>query len=351
MAKESIVAQEVRSQPRVWEQTWQRLQSARQTLANLVFRECWDAVYFTGSGSSYYLALAAAALHQQLTGQNTRGIPASESALFPGMVYPDAPGQRILLVAFSRSGETTETLLAVEQHQALGQPALGLTCRSNSPLARQCQAALAMEEAGEEAIPQTRAFTSLYLAAQYLAGLVADDQHYLASLERLPALAEDLLERSAEPISQLAQAGWERIFYLGSGPYYGLACEGALKIKEMALTWSEAYHFTELRHGPLALMDGDTLVVGLLSDTAARVEQPILADARELGGLTLALAEQPPANLARYTIGLQSGLPELARGPLYVLPLQLLALARAQAARLDPDRPRHLQQAVVLEGL
>ena len=155
----------------------------------------------------------------------------------------------------------------------------------------------------------------------------------------------------AKPAAQLAQAGWERIVYLGSGPYYGLACEGMLKAKEMGLAWSEAYHFPELRHGPLALVDERTLVIGLLSDAGGRVEQAVLADARELGAITLAIGDQPPDDLARHTIALRTGLSDQARGALYLLPLQLLAVELAHARGLDPDAPRHLQPAVVLEGV
>ena len=351
MAQESLVRREIQSQPRVWHQVWLRLQEARQTTGGVVLSQCWDGVYFIGCGSTYNPALAAAALHEQVTGQQAFGVPSSEVALFTTAVYPDAPGQSFLLVALSRSGTTTETLLAVEQHQARGLPALAVTTQGNSPLVRQCQAALVLAEGAEESIPQTRSFTSMYLATQYLAGLMADDEAFIAALGRLPAYAEDVLERSSRQAAQLAQAGWERIIYLGSGPYYGLACEGMLKAKEMGLAWSEAYHFPELRHGPIALVDERTLVIGLLSDTGGRVEQAVLSDARELGAITLAIGEQPPADLARHSIALQTGLSDQARGALYLLPLQLLAEECARARGLDPDAPRHLQPAVVLEGV
>ncbi|MGQ9684384.1 MAG: SIS domain-containing protein [Anaerolineae bacterium] len=351
MAQESLVRQEIQSQPRVWQQVWEHLQEARQTVGGVVLSQCWDGVYFAGCGSTYYLALASAAVHQQVTGQQTRGVPSSEVALFTTTVYPDAPGQTYLLVALSRSGTTTETLLAVEQHQARGLPAVAITTVGTSPLVRQCQAAIVLAEAAEGSVPQTRSFTSMFLASQYLAGLMADDESYLATLGSLAAYGEDILERSAKPAAQLAQAGWERIIYLGSGPYYGLACEGMLTAKEMGLAWSEAYHFPELRHGPLALVDERTLVIGLLSDAGGRVEQAVLADARELGAITLAIGDQPPADLARHTIALRTGLSDPARGALNLLPLQLLAVELAHARGLDPDAPRHLQPAVLLEGV
>ena len=68
----------------------------------------------------------------------------------------------------------------------------------------------------------------------------------------------------------------ERFFFLGSGPFYGLACEAMLKLKEMSLSYAEPYHFLEFRHGPMSMVDARTLVVGLLSDTGLTEEIRVL---------------------------------------------------------------------------
>ncbi len=351
MAERSTVQREIESQPDIWESIWRRLQEQRETLSNLLFSQCWDETLFAGCGSTYYLAVAAGELYQQLAGQRTRAVPSSEIVLFPGGVYPDIIGQRMLLVALSRSGETTETVEAASEQHRRQMPVLAVTCHSNSTLASRSDAVLAADEAREETVPQTRSFTSMYLGAQYLAGLSADDRTYLHELEQLPGHGRKVLQESAGLIPDLAGMDWERAVFLGSGPFFGLACEAALKLKEMALAWSEAYHFPEFRHGPISLADERTLVVGLLSDSGAAAEQSVLADVRGLGAQTLAIGERVPEGLSTYTLNLGSGLPELARGALYLLPLQLLAYRRALARGLDPARPRHLQQAVVLERI
>lgn len=351
MAEESTVLHEIMSQPEVWSATRQRLEAAREPLQELLFSQCWDTILFTGCGSAHYLSLAATSLHQQLTGQRSRGVPASEVAFFPASVYPDDPTAQVLLVAISRSGETSETLWAVDRQRERGQAVLGLTCRGESPLAGRADVAVVVAQADEVSVPQTRAFTSLYQAAQYVSGLVADSKELLDALARLPAMGRAVLERHAGFAAQLGGMEWERVIFLGSGPYYGLACEAMLKLKEMALGWSEAYHFAEFRHGPISLVDERTLVAGLLSDTALAAERDVLADVRRLGGRTLAIADTPEAGEGEtYTIDLASGLPELARGALYLLPLQLFAYHQARARGLDPAHPRHLQQAVVLAG-
>jgi glucosamine--fructose-6-phosphate aminotransferase (isomerizing) len=350
VANESTVREEIASQPQVWAATLRRLHDSREALGSVLFSQCWDALFFCGCGSTHYLSLAAANLHQQLTGQRTRGVASSELALFPAGVYPDILGQQVLLVALSRSGWTTETLRAVQRHRERNLPVLAVTCYGDSLLAQRSDATLAAEEVREQSIPQTRSFSSMYLAAQFIAGTTAGDKDFLSALEQLPARGEDVLERSSDMAAEAGDIGWARVIFLGSGPYYGLACEGMLKLKEMALDWSEAYHFAEFRHGPISLVDDGTLVVGLLSDTAAGVERAVLADVRELGGRTLAIGEEAAAVEGEtYAIPLQSGLPELARGALYLPPLQLVAYQAALAHGADPDQPRHLQQTVVLE--
>lgn len=349
MVDQSVVLREIMSQPEVWSATWQQLEGSRDRLAELLASQCWDAILFTGCGSTHYLALAAAALHEQMTGERARGLPASEIALFPATVYPDIAAP-ILLIAISRSGETTETLWAVDRHHEHQQPVLGLTCRTDSALARRSDLALVIAEADEESVAQTRAFTSLYIAAQYTSGLLAGDEPFLDVLSHLPARLEAVLQRHSEFIAQAAAGDWQRVIFLGSGPYYGLACEAMLKLKEMALSWSEAYHFLEFRHGPISLVDEHTLVIGLISDTAEDAERAVLADVRRLGGRTLAIADTPGAAADEtYAVGLGSGMNERARAALHLPLLQLFAFHRARTRGLDPDRPRHLQQAVVLE--
>jgi glucosamine--fructose-6-phosphate aminotransferase (isomerizing) len=346
VAEEPVVRAEIESQPEVWMATWRELQEDRERLSALLFSQCWDGVLFVGCGSTYYLSLAAASLHQQLSGQRAQASPSSEVALFPAGVYPDVR-QMVLMVAVSRSGETTETLQAAEEHHRREMPVLAITCDGDSRLAGLAEAAFVCQEAWEETVPQTRSFTSMYLAAQYLAGLVASDDAYLGALEALSARGRDVIHRSVDLSVNLAGQGWQRAVFLGSGPYYGLACEAMLKLKEMALAWSEAYHFPEFRHGPISLVDQQTLVVGMLSDTATEAEQSVLEEVRRLGGQTLAIGERVAPERATHTLSLESGLPELARGPLLLLPLQLLAYHRALEQGLDPQRPRHLQRVVV----
>jgi glucosamine--fructose-6-phosphate aminotransferase (isomerizing) len=185
------------------------------------------------------------------------------------------------------------------------------------------------------------------VALAYLAGGQPDR---LDELVALPALGERLMERH-QPLAQSLGENLDlgQVFFLGSGPRYGLACEAMLKLKEMSLTTSEAYHFLEFRHGPKSMVDERTLVVGLLSDGAREAETAVLNEMKRLGATILILAESGDGlSWADHVVCFESDLPELARLPLHLPILQLYAYNRSVVKGLDPDAPRHLDAVVQL---
>lgn len=336
---------EILSQPETWSQALQALSSAPPN--GLPSPTDYDAVVFTGCGSTHYLSLWAAREAQRLHGVTCLATPASELLSSLDAVLPRRG--RLLLVAISRSGETTETLRALETFRDGGRgEALAVTCYPEKLLAQRATWAITLPMARERSVVQTRSFTSMVLAvAWWLGGGPPPD---LA-----PKLAEAgsrMLTAWEAAAARLAStASLSRFFYLGSGPFFGLASEGMLKIKEMSLAHSEAYHFPEIRHGPMALVDEASLVVGLIGDDERPSDVRVLREMRGLGARTLALAEDGSSELsaaADIVVPLASGLPPLWRAPLYLPFLQLLAYHRALAQGRDPDHPVHLSPVVVL---
>ncbi|MGC8837765.1 MAG: SIS domain-containing protein [Anaerolineae bacterium] len=306
-----------------------------------------DAV-LVGCGSTYYLALALAPLVQSLLPvRSARVAPASELLLFPETVVPREG--RPVLVAISRSGRTTETVRAARAfRERTGAPVWAISCDEASPLAQESDLALVASEGKEESIVQTRSFTSMLLLAQASVWLLA---HGDPPADALPAAGARLLSEFQGLARGLGEdLALQRFFFLGSGPQYGLACEAALKMKEMSLSHAEAFHFMEFRHGPMSLVDEATLVVGLLSETAWEYEVEVLREMQALGARVLALAEGPERGPlpADHRVFFASGVPEPLRGALYVPLLQWMACCRALRKGLDPDVPKHLSAVVVL---
>lgn len=342
---------EITSQPGLWGKAVDAFQRQSDALKALWESGGFDRVLFTGCGSTYYLALTGAALFQQLTGVNARAYPASEIALLPDYVFlHDA---RPLLIAVSRSGETTETVEAVRVfRERTGSPVIAVTCASGSTLSLQADLAIAIDEAQEQSLAQTRSFASMLIVVEAAAAALAgrDDLTTLAGLTpavtRLLGDYHDLARRLGED-QQI-----ERFFFLGSGALYGIACECMLKMKEMSLSYSEAFHVLEFRHGPMSMVDARTVVVGLISGEAHPQEIAVLRQMRARGARIVAVAEQDYGfELADWThfVQLDSKTANWARPVLYLPVLQLMAYYRALSRGQNPDHPANLAFVISLD--
>ena len=341
--------QEIISQPQAWEAVLGEVSGKSKDLLNLWKPEEIDEVIFTGCGSTFYLSRTAAMIFQGKVGSLATAYPASELLLFPNLTLSKA--RRRLLVAISRSGETTETLRAIDSFRSLKQgDVIGITCYEESTLPLKTTLALVARKAKEESIAQTRSFTSMLVAAQSMASILSSQEISKKSMQ-LPELGTALIQEYASMAQALGNDPQiERFFFLGNGPYYGLACETMLKMKEMSLSYSEAYHFLEFRHGPMSMVNSNTLVVGLLSETALLQEAAVLKDMHSLGARVLAVT---PTRISSgeidHQIVLPTGLSDLERGPLYLPILQLLAFYRALYNGQSPDQPNNLSAVVHLD--
>lgn len=271
----------------------------------------WEGALFLGSGSSYYLGRTAAWLARR-AGFGASALPSGEVLL-----HPEALGSFRSVVGVSRSGRTTELLEAV---RALGLPGFLVTTHPNPEAVGLFQQVVVLSEAQEEAIVQTRSFSSalVFFLARFLGKGAVEDLPELF-LQRRDALWQ---EASSWPRAA-------RYFILGTGAAWGLAQEAALKLKETALVQAEAFHTLEFRHGPMSLVDEDAAVF-LLLEEGGRLEGAV---GEEMARLGAKVREVP------YT------LPTL---PLALVPFQFLAYQLALEGGRDPERPRHLSYAVQL---
>ncbi len=327
---------EIKTQPEAWAQALQRTRSAR-----LPNPADYEQVIFTGCGSTYYLSLAGAALYQELTGRPARAIPGGELLLNGQSALTNG---KTLLVAASRSGTTTETARAAEMFKREGHGDLFVISNYDEILSKQADFQIVIEAGQEESVAQTRSFASMYVAVTAACARMAQQANLLNALDKLAAAGLRLMERYEARARALGEdLSLDRIYFLGSGIRYGLACEANLKMKEMTLTHSEPFHFLEFRHGPMSMVTPQTLMVGLLSEKNFSHEQAVLNEMQAKGAQVFALAESGTQ------VTFDSGIPEAGRAVLYLPLLQLMAYYRALAKSLNPDRPRNLTAVIKLE--
>ena len=335
---------EILQQPAAWKAALTAVRSSAPRIRRLFHDRAAEPLLLIGCGSPYYLAESAAVLMRTYAGLRCLATPASELIFHPRSLISEH-AQPLLLI-FSRSGETSEAIAAARLAQQLGGKVLAVGCDKATTLLRLADLAIEIPEGRESSATQTRSFAGMFVAAQaivsQLATRHASGSTLHAVLEALPSLGTDYIDRARETVASLAaDAAIERIFVLGSGTRFGLACEAALKFQEMSLTMAQAFHTLEFRHGPMSLVGPGSLVIGLLDDDAAGEEAAVLRESEELGARLVILAEQSTPELASIgtVLAFNSGLPSFAYDVLYLPPLQLMAYQRAMAKGLDPDAP------------
>lgn len=337
--------QEILSQPDVWEKSLERLKTLDASLYPNIAD--YDQVIFTGCGSTYYLSRWAAGTCEQETGIVSRAVPASDLLFFPELWM--RKDRKNLLVAVSRSAATTETVLALKNFQAGGYgDTVTVTCYPDRELAQLSQNVISVPDAQEESVAQTRSFSNMLLAVCWLISKQVPDG--------LPAVfskvGKALIDQHGQIAEQLGRdQSIQRFFFLGSGALYGLANEAMLKMKEMSLSYSECFHTLEFRHGPMSMVDTESLVIGLIGETAREPQYALLRDMQSKGARTLGIldnVDSKTGDALNERVLIRSEMPELWRAPLYLPILQLVAYERAISKSLDPDNPNNLTSVVVL---
>jgi len=341
------------NQPEAWRAAADATLSDIAGLKRIFDYNEFDEIIFCGCGTSYYLALSAAACFQQITSMRARALPASEIWLYPEASLPKEG--RILFVPLSRSGETTETIQALQVlKQNHNVCTLAISCTEGSTLVHNADYALLSPDIREQSVVMTGSFTSMLLICELLAAIVSGHQAFGDQLLKLPEELTALLPPFQEETRRLCREIRSRsFFFLGASNFYGLACESALKMREMALQpGSQAFHPLEFRHGPKSVVDQDTIVICLISEPGANYESVLLAEMRGYGASTVAIGDPAHLNGNRYnqsrTIPVSSGLMDLARGLLYAPFGQLYAYHQAILNGINPDNPRHLTAVVNL---
>lgn len=305
---------------------------------------------FIGCGSSFYLALIAAATWSLLTGETARAIPASEILLFPKLLP-----QACRPILISRSGRTSEIIEAGNYLKQRNQTAaLAITCGTGTPIENVSTHVVRLPIADEKSTVMTRSFTSMLLALQLLAAERGRNSEFANGIGALPGGMEPRMREIDTTIRSLAQA---RVFadyvFLGQGPFYGVAQEAMLKVKEMSCSYAQCFHTLEFRHGPKAIVSPETLVTFFLSESGFKSEVSVLQEIKELGAATLVITNEANAAVresADYLIELSLCIPEAGRAAAAVIPGQLLGFHTGIRKGLDPDNPRHLSRVVMLQS-
>jgi len=345
--------QEILSQPRIWAETETQLRESQilEKFATLFSpRSPW---LFVGCGSSYYLSRLIAALWTKHFYIPATGVPASELLFAPEETLRRLGAEQIVLM--SRSGETTEVLRAAEllrMHKTV--QTLGVTCNPQGPLEKLCTHTFKPTWADEKSMVMTRSFTAILLGFQRLGLQFVGDSQFSGALDRLPQQGQAWLDAHAKKIQDFAgKKKFDDYIFLGQGVHYWLAQEAGLKVTEMSSSYAQVYHSLEFRHGPRSVAGPNTLITFFISEAAAEEETLLVKELKELGaGVCVVVNRATPELKKDSDLLIELGLeePEFARYAVSAIPAHLLGMAVGLRKGFNPDTPRNLTRAVVLDS-
>jgi glutamine---fructose-6-phosphate transaminase (isomerizing) len=287
-------------------------------------------IVITGCGTSYYLAQSlACAFNAQ--GQMAIAVPGAEWARRPQCYLADMSD--ILVVGLSRSGTTTETVQAITASRAQGWATLAISCAPGSTILLAADRAVCLPTDPREGIVMSVSASLMLLAGLRMAGIALPGAVVTAAATAL-ATVDDRVDGLLP--------GCRHFVYLGAGVNYGIATEGCLKLQEMSISYSQAFHPMEYRHGPISLIDDRSLVVMLYSHNTAHEEAALVAELQSKGARVIGI--NGPGDLT-INLGLSGPAAALACLPA----LQLLGEKVALSKNINSETPRHLTKVVVLQ--
>jgi glucosamine--fructose-6-phosphate aminotransferase (isomerizing) len=313
-------------------------------------------VVIVGCGTSLHAGLVGEYAFEDLADINAEVQQAAEFRYRNPIV-----GSRDLVVAISQSGETADTLAAVREAHQKGAFVMSLCNVVGSTIARETGRGVYLHAGPEISVASTKAFTCQVAVLLMMALKIGRGRRYsrdegirlAREIEMIPALVQKVVAQDAH-IAKIAEsyANEEHAFFIGRGPMYPVALEGALKLKEISYIHAEGYHAAELKHGPIALLVDGTPVVALACDIPGKdkvlgnIEECRARGARILGIVTE--GDDEAAVCMDDFIAIPRCHPLVATIPA-VVALQLFSYHVARLRGCEIDQPRNLAKSVTVE--
>ncbi|BAL80704.1 glutamine--fructose-6-phosphate transaminase (isomerizing) [Caldisericum exile] len=314
-------------------------------------------VYFVACGTAYHAGLVGKYLVEKYL-----NIPAQAEVASEFRYRNPVIDERTLVFVVSQSGETADTLAALRLAKEKKAKTIGIVNVVGSSVAREVDKVVYIHAGPEIAVASTKAYVAqvevITLSILHLAKIIdklneANEKLFVEEFQKLEGFAREILENKEEIASFVSTTkNIEETFFIGRNLDYALSLEGALKLKEIAYVHAEGYPAGELKHGPLALITPNSLVIAI--DTFTPLSDKTISNIKEVkarGGKVLAIAKKDNTRIkevADSVFYIPNVLDDLT--PIItVIPLQLFAYYMADARGLDIDKPRNLAKSVTVE--
>jgi tagatose-6-phosphate ketose/aldose isomerase len=352
-----LTAKEIAQQPRLWQKTWQLVNDQQDQLSiflNTAFIQDSLTVILTGAGTSAYIGNVLQGPFQKNTGKITTAIATTDLILHPEQYFNK---KGTLLISFARSGDSPESLAAVNIGDEFCDNIyhLIITCNPAGQLARASEISktntfvfLLPPEADDQSLAMTGSFTSMLLAG-LLISRVADISDMESQVALLSQFGENILENYSDQLRNVAKLEFQRAIFLGSGPLRSVANESDLKVQELTdgHVICKSDSFLGFRHGPKAVINSATLLVYLFSNNAhVHQYEKDLVKAINLGekglyriGVMETAKKSTEVDMLIELSPNGESVDEELLSVVSVLPAQLLGFYKSLELGLSPDQP------------
>ncbi|MCL2866362.1 MAG: SIS domain-containing protein [Clostridia bacterium] len=307
-----------------------------------------DRYVFIGCGSSYSVARSGAMLMNLRVKKPALAIPAGDLLLHTESYQPVLAGS--VLVALSRSGQTSEVIRAVLRAREIAPDCrvISVVCQEDTELAHISDMVLEMPWAFDHSVCQTRTVSCLYFTCVYLAAALSRNTKMMDALNDAVSDGPSFMS-TYEPILEKAAYGrWTHAVVLGDAELSGLCDEGALAFKEICQMPSNHYHVLDVRHGPMVLIGEHTLVVAVLSEGGSKTEYDVLSDITAKGAAVVTVTDKPTGLNRVIDILTDRPYPHPVRGLPFIAVCQLISFYKSLQTGCDPDKPDGLAPWITL---
>lgn len=345
-----LVEGEIRSQFESLESTYKYIMAQKAELSS--FLKDVNRVVVLGCGSSYSIAKSSALQLSQNTGISAWAIAAGDLIVNFDDYKKIVEGATLLLL--SRSGSTSELIMAAElcRNHDPSIDVISVCAVKDAPVSTIADINLEIPWAFDHSICQTRTVTNLYVSTVLLSAITSGNEEIILEVEKLKKLSHSFTASVESTLEDMAKQDWCNVTVLADSGVSGLAEEGALAFKEICLMQSNFNHVLDIRHGSIAVIRDDSLVMAYLSQGNQQFQFELIKDVGARAGHMVVFSDSsiPLDNSYVTRIGLPEGLSDDVKAVFMLYCIQLLCLKKAILLNINPDKPEGLNAWVKLEG-
>lgn len=332
--------EEMKQQYSALRKTFEYMASKKDRIIEFFKSNAPKSLTYIGCGSGYCLCQSG-----EISAKLRLGMPANALASGDLMLNYKSYSSLLegtIIIAPSRSGSTSEVVRAIENVKTeISVPVLAISCVKDSELSKKADFALELPWAFDESVCQTRTVVNLYTADLLILAYVSGDDKLVKDIEKAIELGSEYMNRFENSIKEIAGLEWSEAVLLADGEMQGIAAEAAIAFTEIAQIPGRYYHLLDLRHGPMVLVNKESIVVACITSNNYETQKALVCDALSRGAKVITYSDVDLGEIEGVSLQVTSGteLDHAVRGIPFIFISQALACYKADNLGINPDNP------------